>query len=332
MIVRAGAPRPKTLDELLSPALLRTLDRLDLMSRRVFAGRMAGERRSKQRGRSAEFADYREYTPGDDIRFIDWNVYARLEKLFVKLHLEEQDLAVHIAVDASASMDAGGGARQPTKLVFAQRLAMALGYVGLVNHNRLSLSVWGRGPTRWMGECRGRRNVQRLAKFVLEEIGAEGEGPAQGFTDAMRGIAKMRRGAGVTIVISDFLIAGPEGYSEGLRFLPAGLGREAGGGRTHDVFCLQTLSSGELDPSAEGGEGERGMAGDVRLVDVESGAGVEVTVSAEVVKRYRARVDRYIADLASACFARGMTHVLCPSDTDIERVVTDLLRRRGLLK
>lgn len=331
MIIRAGAPRPKTLDELLSPALLRTLDRLDLASRKVFAGRMAGERRSKQRGRSVEFADYREYTPGDDIRFIDWNVYARLERLFVKLHLEEQDLAVHVAVDASPSMDAGGGGKQTTKLVFAQRLAMALGYVGLVNHNRLSMSAWGRGPTRWMGECRGKRNVQRLAKFVLEEIGCAGEGPPQTFNEAMRAITKLRRGSGVTIVISDFLIPG-EGYAEGLRFLSAGMGREAGAGRTHDVFCLQTLSPGEIDPMAEGGEGERGMAGDVRLVDVESGAGVEVTVSAEVVKRYKARAERYIEDLSGACFSRGMTHVLCPTNTEVDRVVTDLLRRRGLLR
>ena len=126
------------MDELLGPDLAARLDRLDVISRKIFAGKLPGERRSKRRGRSVEFDDYREYVPGDDLRHIDWNVYARLDRFFIKLFREEEDLAVHILLDASPSMDAGGGEREPSKLVFAQRLAMAVAYVSEMLRARLS--------------------------------------------------------------------------------------------------------------------------------------------------------------------------------------------------
>lgn len=386
MIVRAGEPRPQTIDDLMSPALLARLDRLDVRSRKVFAGKLVGERRSKQRGRSVEFADYREYTPGDDIRFIDWNVYARLDRLFVRLFYEEQDLSLRLVVDASESMSAGWGAplraktpetprageagetdagagadeapkpsaeRAPSKRMFALRLAMALGYIGLVNHNRVSVSVF-RGPGRGIGrldEVRGRRNVQRLGRFLLDEAsiaGGQGEGgaapaegsgqrPGDGRGDALRGgdfasatrETASRRGKGVAVVISDFLFR--EGYEEGLRYLGAGLGREAGAGDSFDVYCLQVLAPGEIDPSTERGTSGGGLAGDLRLTDAESGASAEVTVSATLLKRYRAKLDEFVSGLASHCAARRMTHSLLRSDEDIASVVVNTLRRRGMV-
>lgn len=387
MIVRAGEPRPQTIDDLMSPALLARLDRLDVRSRKVFAGKLVGERRSKQRGRSVEFADYREYTPGDDIRFIDWNVYARLDRLFVRLFYEEQDLSLRLVVDASESMSAGWGAllrakqpeaqraseagevgepgadadesskalteRAPSKRMFALRLAMALGYIGLVNHNRVSVSVF-RGPGRGIGrldEVRGRRNVQRLGRFLLEEAsiaGVQGEGgatlserlaerPGDRPNDALRGgdfasatrETASRRGKGVAVVISDFLFR--EGYEEGLRYLGAGLGREAGAGDAFDVYCLQVLAPGEIDPSTERGTSGGGLAGDLRLTDAESGLSAEVTVSAALLKRYRAKLDEFVSGLASHCAARRMTHSLLRSDEDIASVLVNTLRRRGMV-
>lgn len=404
MIVRAGAPKPRTIEELLSPALLARLERLDVKTRKVFAGKLLGERRSKQRGRSVEFADYREYAPGDDIRFIDWNVYARMDRLFVKLFHEEQDLAVQIALDLSPSMEAGwtgdGGIVRdderraegratgriatglPSKALFAQRLALALGAIGLINHNRVSLTVF-RGPgggVERLGELRGRRHVQRLASFVVEEARREestspspvdaahrhplpgGEGAAQrgagDFTGAMRAIASTRRGKGVMVVISDFLFH--EGYEAGLRYLGAGLGREAGAGDAFDTYCVQVLSPAEIDPTVEargigGGGGERsgaarggsppggrrgrggggafdaGLAGDVRLSDIETGHGAEVTVSAALIKRYRQRLDEHISRLAAYCASRRMTHTLVQSDAEVDKVVMETLRRKGLV-
>ena len=135
MIAGSTQPRPRTRDELISPELSSRLDRLDVRSRKVFQGALPGERRSKRRGRSVEFDDYRTYVAGDDLRHIDWNVYARLDRLFIKLFREEEDLALHILIDCSASMDAGN----PSKLIFAHRLAMALGYLGLASQNRVSV-------------------------------------------------------------------------------------------------------------------------------------------------------------------------------------------------
>ena len=113
-----------------------SLDRLDIIARKnIFLEKIQGERRSKRRGVSVEFADYRQYAAGDDLRFIDWNVYARLDRLFMKIFLEEEELTVGIAIDASASMEYGN----PNKFDFARRLAMSLGYIALSSHNRASL-------------------------------------------------------------------------------------------------------------------------------------------------------------------------------------------------
>lgn len=320
-------------------SLMAALDRLDVRSRKVFTGKMAGERRSKQRGRGVEFADYREYAPGDDLRFIDWNVFARLDRMFIKMFLEEQDLALHIALDASASMEAGSpgstgnapGTGAITKLLFAQRLAMALAYVGLVNRNRVSLSIFGDGPVRRLPELRGRNHVQRAARFLIDDArpteARTGGGP--GFNDSLRSIALTRRGKGVMVVLSDFLVR--EGYEPGLNALGAGLGREAGAGDAFDTYCLQVLSPGELDPAREGAGAESGVVGDVRLTDVETGESREVTVTAALLKQYKANLDRFLGGLSSFCASRGMVHAVVRSDTDVEDVLLDTLRRRGML-
>lgn len=176
VLARVNTSRPSTIEELIGPNLAARLDRLDVISRKMFAGKLPGERRSKRRGQSVEFDDYRQYHPGDDLRHIDWNVYARLDKLFIKLFQAEEDLAVHVVLDASPSMDAGGEIDgQPTKLVFAQQVAMALCYVALVNQNRLCLSVIGGksadGPAGGLvrlAPVRGRRGIERAARFLLD--------------------------------------------------------------------------------------------------------------------------------------------------------------------
>jgi len=332
MLIPAGHARPTTVDQLLDTRLLARLERLDLASRKIFAGKLQGERRSKRRGQSVEFDDYRTYTPGDDLRFIDWNVYARFERLFIKLFLEEEDLALHVAVDASASMETGA----PNKLLFAAKLAAALGYVGLVRNNRVGMTVFGTPVTedshsggsaglKRLPDCRGRNKITRAATFLLESIWPDsrtigsGAGDQAGqFDEALTRIAKMRVGKGVFVLISDFLV--PQGYERGLRSLAA-----AGG---YDTFAVQVLSPGELDPSIES---DRGLSGDVRLSDVESGRTAEVTITPALLRTYRDRLHQYIDDLHTFCAARGMTHVLAPSDTDHDALVFDTLRRTGML-
>lgn len=347
-MLASTAKRPTSIDQLISPALSARLDRLDLLSRRVFAGRLHGERRSKRRGQSVEFADHRNYVPGDDLRRIDWNVFARLDKFFIKIFQEEEDLALHIVLDASASMDAGttaGGAAtgEGNKLLFAQRLAMALGYIGLVNNNRLAVSVFDAKRLQRLPPMRGRRSIQRLGQFLLDSVATAGSAPpgatdagvtrpATGveeslggrgdFTSALKAIALSRTGKGVMVVLSDFLIH--EGYEEGLRYL-------AGGAGGYDTYCMQILSPGELDPGAPGATDGEPILGDLRLTDVETGREAEVTITAELLKKYKEAVDRYTTDLKTFCTSRGMSYALIRSDTELETLLLEYLRKRGLL-
>ncbi len=338
MLIGSGRERPARIEDLIDSALVARLDALDLRSRKIFTGRLQGERRSKKRGQSVEFDDYRDYVPGDDLRFIDWNAYARLDRLFIKLFLEEEDLALHVALDASASMDAGS----PNKLVFGSRIAMAMSYIGLVKNNRVGMTIFGlptgareTGESRTaalglahLSDRRGRRHLRAAGRFLLESlwgsggvgVRAGGAAPAPGaaFNDALVTIARGRRGRGVMVVISDFLVE--DGYERGLRALAA-----AGG---YDTVCLQVLSPGEIDPQKES---ESGLMGDLRLTDVESGKAAEVTMTAALVRQYRKRLETYCADLHSYCLAREMAHVLCRSDTPLETLILDTLRRRGVV-
>lgn len=327
MIAGSSRDKPRTIEELLGAPLMQRLDRLDLLSRKVFAGRLPGERRSKRRGQSVEFDDYRQYVPGDDLRHIDWNVYARLERMFIKLFLEEEDIGLHLLFDASASMDAG----TPNKLVFCQQLAMALGYVGLVKNNRFAVTVFGREKLRRLDECRGRRNIQRLGRFLLdvpveveaEFVRSEGvESTGADFTSAARALVSAGVGKGVLVVLSDFLFR--EGHLDGLRMLAARPG--------WDIHCLQVLAPDEIDPAMTGEAGTSGVTGDVRLIDVESGADVEVSITPALLARYRESLERFCARLADDCVARGMKSTLVRTDAPIESLLLDALRKRGMLR
>lgn len=333
MLIGGASKRPEGIDGLIEPRVLARLERLDVTSRKMFPGKLQGERRSKRRGRSVEFDDYRTYAPGDDLRFIDWNVYARLDRLFVKLFLEEEDLALHVALDASASMDGGGEEGDggvPDKLLFSARLAALLCAVGLVNQNRVGVTVFGapgQGSVARLADCRGRKNVARAANFILDHAWAGRSGPAvtggesgpgARFGEALTTIARMRVGKGVMVVISDFLV--PDGYERGLRALAA-----AGG---YDTYCLQVLSPAEIEPerSAQGG-----VTGDLRLTDVETGRASEVTVTAPLIKRYKERLESYCEGLAAFCRARELTYLLVRTDVSVEQLVFRTLRRAGMV-
>lgn len=351
MIVGPVETLPRTVEELLGRDLAARLDRLDLLSRKMLAGKLPGERRSKRRGRSVEFDDFRDYVPGDDLRHIDWNVLARLDKLFIKLFREEEDLALHVIVDASASMNAGGGEGPPNKLVYAHQLAMALAYVGVVKQNRVSVATFGQangqGATsslRQLSPVRGRTGVHHVAAFLLESLDAAQNASAGlgGGTIATVGVqsppdiakalttfARTRRGKGIAVVLSDFLTPSAD-VAPLLSGLNAIALTEAGG---FDSYCLQILSPGELDPRPLTNlGGARGLIGDLRLTDVETGRAAEVSISPALIARYRARVDQYIAEVRKACRARGIGHFLVSTNTPIDELVVTSLRRGGWLR
>ncbi|MGH7244255.1 MAG: DUF58 domain-containing protein [Phycisphaerales bacterium] len=328
MLITQEINPPRSLEELLPPGLAAKIDRLDVFSRRVFAGKLPGERRSKRRGRSVEFDDFRTYVAGDDLRHVDWNVYARFERLIIKLFREEEDLALHLIIDASASMGAGGEAARgsapeiPSKALYAHRLAMALAYIGLVKNNRVSVASFGGAtPTRSLRPVRGRTSLRRISEFLLESLRSSASNKAADFNADVRSIAARLSGRGIVVLLSDLL--SPEGAAGGL----ASLGVAEHGAL--DSYCLQVLSPAELDP-ARGAP--MGLTGDLRLTDIETARGVEVTISPAAIAKYHANLAEFLKDCRGACRSRGVAHFLVPTDTPIDRLVTDSLRRGGMMR
>ena len=291
--------RPQLFDE----AFLRRLEQLELASRRLTAGRMKGERRSTRRGQSVEFADYRNYTHGDDLRQLDWNVYARLEKLFVKLFVEEEDVTVHVLVDASRSMDFG----QPNKLDFARRAAAALAYLGLAHLDRVSVAFLAEGRASAMRPLRGKGRVFEVFRFLSEPRSER----LTGLAAAARDYAGKLRGRGPLIVISDLL---DPGYLDALRDLA---------GTRCQLSVLHVLAPEELDPE---------VPPDAHLVDNETGQGIEVTGDDDLVDRYRARLAEWQEELAAFCSRRGGSYVSVPSNVDLSDLLFDVLRRRRVIE
>ena len=304
-----STPKPlRKLDDLLDTRLMAKLDAVDVVSRKIFSGKMQGERRSKRRGQSVEFADFRPYVHGDDLRFVDWNIFGRLDRLFLKMFLEEEDLSLIIAVDTSASMRVGS----PDTFDYARRVAMALAYIGLVNQHRVSLVGFAADKIERASNMRGRRKAAEIAQWLLK---LEPEG-GSGFEPAMRLVGTSRQGKGVMVVLSDFLF--PEGFEKGLSMVA---------GRGFDLFALQVLAPQVVDPSREGG-----VSGDLLLVDSETGVETEVTVTPELLKIYKVRLDRLCGGLRAYCARRDIVHMVVESSTPVETLMLEYLRRRGLLR
>ena len=220
--VAPTTPKPKKA-EILTPELLAQLERLELVTRKIFRGRMKGERRSKRKGQSVEFADFRNYVPGDDLRLLDWNLYARLDKLIIKLFLEEEDLHFYTLIDASMSMDFG----TPTKLEYAKQLAAALSFIGLVRGDRVRIETIGQ-PASYRGPVlRGRSNVWRMIKQLDEMAPGENTSLAAG----VKNFCIRNPGKGIVLLISDLM--DKEGYETALRYFVS---------NEMDCYVIQLLS------------------------------------------------------------------------------------------
>jgi uncharacterized protein (DUF58 family) len=283
--------------------LLRRLERLSLVPRRPVAGGLGGEHRSSARASSTDFADYRQYIPGDDFRRIDWNAYGRFGTLYVKQTEAPEQLPVHNMQDASRSMAWG----EPAKLYYASQIAAALGYVALARFDRLTITALGEEP-RQLASVRGRGRLNQILHF-LSDLQSSG---AVDLAASLSAYRVDRRAGGLAILISDLL--SPEGYEDGLdRLLQAGL----------DVIVLQVLSPQELQP-AEGG--------DVELVDAETGEIVEVSLTPRMIAIYRERLDRWCAEAEEICARRGISYCLVSTDTPLEALMLDQLRRVGILR
>ena len=303
-MAEAAAQSAAKPDELLEPGFMTRIEQLEILSRKIFASKLKGERRSKRKGQSVEFADYRNYVVGDDLRFIDWNIYARLEKLFLKLFLEEEDRNVSVLLDVSRSMEFG----QPSKALYAKRVAAAMSYIGLCNLDRVNLYAYSDRLVGELAGMRGRRTMQRVVRF-LREIPIEG---VSLLTPAARHFAIRHSQKGIVMLISDFFDKG--GFEEGLKYL---IGREL------DIYVLQVLSPQEVEPE---------LAGDLKLVDVEDADVAEVTISRPLLNKYKANLQAYCQSLREYCAQRGVSYLFTTTDVPFEQIILNYLRRRGLLR
>jgi len=293
---------PSTTQKLFNERFLRQIDQLVLISKRARAGQMQGERRSPKRGQSVEFADYRQYSRGDDFRMIDWNVYARLETLFLKLFVEEEDVTVHFLLDTSRSMDWG----TPNKLFAAQQLAGALGYIALAGLDRVTASTFG-GQANLFTPRRGKQQAYHWFRYLLS---LQANGTAE-LGSTLKRYAQGARNIGPLLLISDLF---DPTWQEGLRALLA---------RRFDVTVLHLLAPEELSPT---------LGGDLRLKDVERGTELEITVDAAMLQRYADNLYTWQSDLRRWCGARGISYATIDSSIPVEEVTLNLLRRQGIVR
>jgi uncharacterized protein (DUF58 family) len=286
-------------DMVLDTREFRLLEGLRLAPRRSFSGRVRGERLSKKKGISIEFADYREYGEGDDLRHLDWNVLARLETPVIKTYQDEEDLAVYLLLDASASMEFG----DPSKIEAACRICCALGYVALCGLDAVFPRAVGRREQP-VPAMRSRSAYPRLASWARDVAPDGGKSLAQGLRDFALSGAR----AGLAFVVSDGL--DPDVFAA-LRIVA---------GRGHEIGFVQVLSEEDFDPEIEG---------DIRLVDAENGPPVEVTAGGNVLRGYKQRLNEHNSKIASECLRLGGRYVQTTVVEPLEALFTQKLRREG---
>jgi uncharacterized protein (DUF58 family) len=285
-----------TVREFFAPEFLARLERLSLVSRRAFRGRVQGERKSPRRGHSVEFDDYRPYGVGDDLRYVDWNIFGRLDRLHVKLFLDEEDLRVHLLLDASASMTFGA------KLGTAARVAAALGFVGLSNLERVGVCVLRERVGEEWPPTRGRAHFIELLEF-LAGVRAGG---ATGLNAALTDYARHSVEPGLAIVLSDLL--DPGGYEAGLQALIE---------RRFDVHVVHVLAPEEISPP---------FGGDLRLIDSETGEMRELTLDAEALADYRRRLQAFLEQAEGFCHAHQIGYRRLETDIAVEKFLLSGLK------
>jgi uncharacterized protein (DUF58 family) len=286
------------------PQFLRKLEHVALVSRHPVAGPSTGPRRSTRHGSSAEFADFREYAPGDDLRRVDWNAYARLDRLFLRLFTAEEIATLTIFLDHSGSMAFG----DPSKALMAARLAAAFSYVALFGHDHVAVAGWSDAIREYLPPQTGTQSVPRVWRFIARLMAM----PA-GRTEfsSLRMGGPLRRGGGLALVISDFL--SDSDWRAGILALRAG-GQE--------VTVVQVLAPDELRPD---------LAGDWELRDVETDASIEVTGTSRLLREYGERLGRHLDALREFCRAHRVGYVLVSSDERLEDTLLQRLQSAGIV-
>lgn len=291
-------------DDLFDDDFQRKLDYLAIVSKRAFAGRMRAERRTKKTGAGVEFADHRDYQPGDDFRYLDWNVYQRFDRLLLRLFEEEEDLAIYFIVDASTSMGFG----DERKLRYAKRVAAALAYVGLANLDRVSIASTTDKVLNRMPATRGKARIFKVFRF-LKELEADGH---TNLEDALKTFVAQNKRRGIVVLASD--LYDPHGFERGINVLRY---------NKFDPFVVHVIDREESRPK---------LAGDVLLYDCETGDEREVTVTARVLERFEHAYGEYLAEIDRFCSSKQVPYIQADVSIPFDELILRVFRRGGFLR
>jgi uncharacterized protein (DUF58 family) len=293
-----------TYPTLFDDEFLKKLEYLNIISKRLFAGQLRAERRTRKRGTGVEFADYRAYVSGDDFRHLDWRAYLRLNRLILKLFEEEEDLPIYFFVDSSQSMNYG----DPSKLDYARRVAAALCYIGLSNLDRVNVISYADRVKNELPPQRGKGRIFKVFRF-LNEIGPGGDTNA---LESFKTYCTETRRRGLAVVISDFFDrSGFQGALDILRHF------------RHDIFVLHIASHEEMDPP---------LRGELLLVDAENQQSREVTITPSLLSAYRAEYNRFCEQLESYCWKYQLGYIRTATDFPFEDLVLKVFRQGRFLK
>jgi len=298
------ADATKNNEDLFDEAFLKKLEYLHIVSRKVFAGRARAERRTRKVGSGIEFADYRDYAPGDDLRYLDWNIYSRMHKLVLRLFEEEEDLYIYLLVDTSASMGMG----RPPKVRHAVQVAAALCYVGLANLDRVSVVTLDEGLRARIPPARGKGRIFKILDFLraVEAGGRTDLGAAAG------AFVHQNKRRGLAVLISDFY--DPAGYEQCINQLRF---------NRFEPFAIQIIDEGEARPR---------LRGDLELMDCETGELRKITVSPRLLRAYAREHERYCQELAEFCAGSQVPLFRASTSVPFDELVLHIFRRGGFLR
>jgi uncharacterized protein (DUF58 family) len=302
--VAVAAPRVKKASRF-DDGFLKKLEYLYIVSKKVFAGRLRAERRTRKVGSGIEFADHRNYSLGDDFRYIDWNIYGRMDRLLLRLFEEEEDLSIYILVDCSKSMDVG---RPLSKMDYALRVAAALCYVGLSNLDRVSIVPFSDDLHERLPPERGKGRIFKVFDFLSQ---IEPGGVTRLAPSVTKFVHQTKR-RGMVVLISDFY--DPAGYEEGINVLRY---------NKFEPYVIQTIDPKEANPP---------LHGDLTLIDCETGEPREVTISARLLAEYRQEHERYCKELEDYCSTRAVPCFRTSTAVPFDELVLRIFRAGGFVK
>ncbi|MHC4876994.1 MAG: DUF58 domain-containing protein [Planctomycetota bacterium] len=287
---------------LFDSTFLSKLEYLSLVSRRVFRGQLLAQRRTMQMGGGIEFADHREYAPGDDLRYLDWNVYARHNELLLKRFQEEEDLHVYLLLDCSRSMSVG----DPAKFDLARQLVAALAYIALADLDRIAVVSFADGIVSDFPLTRGKARILSLLKY-LEEMPASGSETS--LSEMVSAFVHRTNRRGLAIVVSDLF--DPRGYQKSLDLLRH---------HQYEPSVIQIHDQSEAEPQ---------MLGDVELLDVESGEVRKRTITEKNLKKYRALFQEFLTSVETYCSTYGLGCTVTPANVPFDDLILTMMRRAG---